>query len=73
MKGFGIALIVIQAMAIFGSIVSSEYLDMYLRLASVRGFGNFIGFHILGVVGIILLVKGIKKDKKKELENNELN
>ena len=64
MKGFGIALIVIQAMAIFGSIVSSEYLDMYLRLASVRGFGNFIGFHIIGFIGILLLIKVIKKEKK---------
>lgn len=73
MKGFGIVLIVIQVIAILGKVMSNEYFNMYLNLVSTRGIGNFIGFHIIGVVGIILLLKGIKKDKKKELQNNELN
>lgn len=73
MKGFGIVLIVLQAISILGSVMSNEYLNMYLNLVSARGICNFIGFHLIGVLGIILLLTGIKKNKKKELDSGEPN
>lgn len=71
MKVIGIILIVMQAISIFGSVMSNEYINMYLNLPSTRGIGNFVGFHLIGLVGIILLLKGINKDKKKERESKK--
>ena len=60
MKKAGIILIVLQVVALFGGFVGGSISmpsDFY-------GVGEFLGFCLPGIIGIVLLIKSKKKEKQ---------
>lgn len=53
---FGLILIILQVLAYIGSILTNNSIP-------IGNLFEFIGFNCLGIIGIILIIKQIKKDK----------
>lgn len=64
MKILGIVLIILQLVGIFGAISGGEF-----GYILTRGVPYLFGYFLPAIIGIILLVKAPKKDKKDESEN----
>lgn len=57
MKIAGIVLIVLQALVVLGSLIGGKN-------PFAGGIFEIIGYFLVGIIGVILLVIGIKKNKK---------
>jgi hypothetical protein len=64
MKKAGIVLLAIQALALFGSIVSGEITSVFSG-----NIAYLIGYFLPTIIGVILLVKASKKAKQNENNN----
>lgn len=62
MKITGIVLIVLQILGLAGGMLEES------RMApeGIAGIGYMLGFFLPGIIGVILLIKGIQKEKSKE-------
>lgn len=75
MKVAGIILIVLQVLGILFGIVDGSIADVFYRVITggVSGIAYGVGYLLLGIVGVILLVKGIRKERAKKDAENVLN
>lgn len=64
MKKAGIVLIIIEAIAILMGIVTGTFGEMLNNIGSGTGIMELIGYLMLGIVGVVLLLVGINKEKK---------
>ena len=63
MKKWGIVLLCFQLLGIVSGIMSGHYISM-LNLPIALAISDFIGFHLLGIIGICLVIVYNHKLKK---------
>lgn len=61
MKVIGIILLVLEALAIFGSVVNGEFVSLFTP-NSLPSLLELLGFLLPAIIGIILLRKAAKKN-----------
>jgi len=62
MKIAGIILLVLQAVALFGSVVNGSISTMF-SISGGYAVGRLLGYFLPAIIGVILLVKANKKKK----------
>lgn len=65
MRTIGIILIILQCFALFGELSTGAEI---FRIVDLRSFFNLIGFFVFGILGLIFILIGNKRQNRKEDE-----